>query len=160
MCRWKIFEVVVKVLLSDLKRKTIEPIVLTLLGEKEDKRVPAVFLMNSLFGCDQLQKQSSVSHVGGVRGRGWLFERKWQQFSEKGKHSVGVARQYCGQIGKVENCQAGRVSVTRQRRAMVWSIADSICQRSGFRRRRRSCGGNTRFRRLRSSRQRTRWHWI
>lgn len=45
-------------------------------------------------------------------------------FPKQGKHSVGVARQYCGQIGKHDNCQAA-VSLS----VSTWSVSLPIAWR-------------------------------
>ena len=46
-------------------------------------------------------------------------------FPKQGKHSVGVARQYCGQIGKQDNCQAAvslSVSTTSSSLPIAWRL--------------------------------------
>jgi SRSO17 transposase len=60
-------------------------------------------------------------------------------FPKQGKHSVGVARQYCGQIGKHDNCQAAvslSVSTWKGSLPIAWRLylPEAWCQDSERRR--------------------------
>ena len=53
---------------------------------------------------DQVAREAK-RYVGGYLDSSLIIDESG--CPKKGKHSAGVARQWCGQLGKVENCQVG-----------------------------------------------------
>jgi SRSO17 transposase len=94
--------------LSDVERKTIEPMLLDLVGcERNAVRAMQEFIGAGQWAAADLirRHQEMVARVLGhpdgvviVDGSG---------FPKQGEHSAGVAWQYCGLLGKVANCQEG-----------------------------------------------------
>jgi len=90
---------------SDLERKSIEPIALAL----QDCNVRSL----QRFVSDAPWDDGKIAHkyrdlvkedLGSPDGA-LIFDESG--FVKKGSDSIGVARQYCGTLGKVENCQVG-----------------------------------------------------
>jgi len=90
---------------SDLERKSIETIALAL----EDGNVRSLqrFVSEAPWDDDKMMTKyrSSVNDDLGSPDGALIFDESG--FVKKGQNSVGVARQYCGTIGKVDNCQVG-----------------------------------------------------
>ena len=102
----KLFRTFVQGLLSPLERKSIEPIALHFSGEKYVRPLQQFFSRSPFEEqplLDIYQEQLS-GQVG--EGNGMLSVDD-TGFVKKGKHSAGVKRQYCGRLGKTENCQSG-----------------------------------------------------
>ena len=102
----KYFEAFEKGLLSNLDRKSIEPIALSFLGEKEVRGMQQFFTRSS--GWDEAVSTCYKKQLAGelTYKKGFLSVDE-SDFIKKGNHSPGVASQYCGRSGKNENCQEG-----------------------------------------------------
>ena len=94
-------------LLSALERKSMEPMALSLLTGESRVKALQRFMNVGAWDVEDVGKRhrqeaaKTVSEVGGV------FSVDGSDFPKKGTESVGVSRQYCGHLGKVDNCQAG-----------------------------------------------------
>ncbi len=95
--------------LSDLERKSIEPMALA----HPDGNVQAMQQFISLGAWDDAAvleaHQQLVADTLGDTDTGVLI-LDGCDFPKQGSHSVGVARQWCGALGKVANCQASVVA--------------------------------------------------
>lgn len=90
---------------SELERKSIEPIALAV----KDGKVRAMqrFISDAPWDDDNIthKYRSLVNDDLGSSDGALIFDES--SFVKKGDDSIGVARQYCGTVGKVDNCQVG-----------------------------------------------------
>jgi SRSO17 transposase len=96
--------VVIEGKLSGLERKTSEPIA----RRAGQERKPIQIFVGQGAWDDEAVTAELRAHVGEELGdpEGILIV-DGSAFVKKGEHSCGVARQWCGRLGKVENCQVG-----------------------------------------------------
>ena len=95
-------------LMSSLERKTAEGIALLLLNPVSVRRLQD-FITNYSWdhqGMLGAYQEALAGLIGDPEDEGMLNVDS-SETVKKGKESVGVARQYCGNRGKVENCQSG-----------------------------------------------------
>jgi len=98
--------------LSDLERKTIEPMVLALLGPDPN----AVRAVQQFIGQGEWKAATLIQRYQEVVAE-WLGDPQGvviidgSGFPKQGQDSAGVAYQYCGALGKLANCQEGVFAV-------------------------------------------------
>ena len=92
-------------LLSDLERKSIEPIALAFEGP-DHVRVLTKFISNAKWHEDEMKKAYQTELAAMLSAEGGMITGDDTCFPKKGNNTVGVARQYCGNTGKIDNCQA------------------------------------------------------
>jgi len=109
-------QVYVQGLLLDGERKSIEPMAARIPGA--DVQALRQFVGQSPWAVEQVQRGLARKMVDLLsQAQVWIIDET--AFPKAGAHSVGVARQYCGTLGKVANCQ---VAVS-----LHWSSAEASC---------------------------------
>lgn len=101
-------------LMAPLKRKSVEPMASHLAPAATRARHQSLhhFVADSAWSDEQVLlrvAQWVVAAMDFSEGGWWIVDDTG--FAKQGRHSVGVARQYCGMLGKQDNCQVA-VSVS------------------------------------------------
>ena len=99
--RWG--EVYLRGLMLDGKRKSIEPMAARLADG--DEQCLQQFVNQSPWAWEPVRKRLARRLSTAVEPEAWIVDDTG--FPKFGRYSVGVARQYCGALGKVGNCQIG-----------------------------------------------------
>jgi len=94
-------------LLSNCDRKSVEPMALNLLHGKTDVRNLQRFMQIHNWDDNGMLETHLELLAPTIATDDGMITLDPSEFPKKGKESVGVIRQYCGRIGKVENCQSG-----------------------------------------------------
>jgi len=95
-----------KGLLSDLERKSIEPIAIAYEGSGQVRNLTH-FMGKSKWDDAGMRDEYRRDTSGVLAHEDGMITVDESGFPKKGRNSVGVARQYCGRVGKVDNCQIG-----------------------------------------------------
>ncbi len=93
-------------LMSAMPAKSAEPIALEFLGE-DNVRSLQRFMKTYHWDHEAMQLKHQILLSPLIADPQGMINVDSSEFTKKGKESVGVSRQYCGEIGKVENCQSG-----------------------------------------------------
>jgi SRSO17 transposase len=99
--RWG--EVYLRGLMLDGRRKSIEPMAARL--EDGDEQCLQQFVNQSPWRWEPVLGRLAARMVAEIEPEAWVIDDTG--FPKFGRHSVGVARQYCGALGKIGNCQIG-----------------------------------------------------
>jgi SRSO17 transposase len=100
-------------LLLDGKRKSIQPMAARLARGEPGQHVDPdaieqalqQFVSQSPWDWTPVRQRLAQRMAAAIRPAAWVIDDT--SFPKFGRHSVGVAPQYCGALGKVANCQVG-----------------------------------------------------
>jgi len=93
-------------LMSNSKAKSSEPIALEFLDENAVRPMQR-FMKSHRWNQEDMKAKNQSLLSSMISSPGGMITVDSSEFPKKGTESVGVARQYCGRLGKVENCQSG-----------------------------------------------------